>query len=534
MSKRRTTYRKLSTSVLDKRIGRAEKALRLAALDSRLDTLEETGAGYAGASTSRRWARNWAVHGGTPDEVLLPDREMLVERAGDLYRNATIPRSAINTTCESAIGSGLRLQSTLDRDILGIDDETAEQIENEIERKFQAWADSRECDATRRFTFGQIQQLAFKAQQIEGECFSLLPRFRRASMEARMRVQLLPARRCSNPYTISTDLVRDGITFNERGEPTHYWFSRKEGYYNLSQDYIQVKAFGTSSGRPNVLHLFRPEFIGQSRGIPLLASVMEDLKNIDRYSKAELTNAAVQALFTGFVKSNRANALDAPFVGTDEAKATDRDTDYILDAGMMYHLREGEEVQFADPTRPSSGFGPFIDTYITLIAAALGLTYEVLIKRFNSSFSASKASRIEAWRHFTLERQNFCVSFCDPIFREWMIESVAYGDLDLPGFFDDPSVMEAYLSHQWFGDAQGQIDPTKETTAAIQKIGSALSTHQIEAASMGHDFEKNIIMIKRERRLLKQAGIQLEMFAPVAQPLLAQEEGANGQENRTD
>ena len=60
----------------------------------------------------------------------------------------------------------------------------------------------------------------------------------------------------------------------------------------------RVEAYGDTTGRRNVLHIMSRERIGQRRGVPLLAPVLESLKQLGRYTDAEITAAVISAMFT--------------------------------------------------------------------------------------------------------------------------------------------------------------------------------------------------------------------------------------------
>lgn len=64
----------------------------------------------------------------------------------------------------------------------------------------------------------------------------------------------------------------------------------------------RVEAFGKTTGRRNVLHLMNRERIGQRRGVPFLAPVVESLKQLGRYTDAELVAAVVSGMFTVFIE----------------------------------------------------------------------------------------------------------------------------------------------------------------------------------------------------------------------------------------
>jgi capsid protein len=80
-----------------------------------------------------------------------------------------------------------------------------------------------------------------------------------------------------------------------------------------------------------------------------------------------------------------------------------------------------------------------------------------------------------------------------------MEEAVLRGRIIAPGFLEDPLKRMAWLENMWIGPTQGQIDPTKETTAAQARVDGHFSTIAIESAGLGYDFDQNIKQIKKER-----------------------------------
>ena len=73
--------------------------------------------------------------------------------------------------------------------------------------------------------------------------------------------------------------------------------------------------------------------------------------------------------------------------------------------GSIVALDEGEEVQIADPSRPNPNFDPFVIAICRQIGAALEIPYELLVKNFTASYSASRASLLEAWKMFRMRRE---------------------------------------------------------------------------------------------------------------------------------
>jgi capsid protein len=108
----------------------------------------------------------------------------------------------------------------------------------------------------------------------------------------------------------------------------------------------------------------------------------------------------------------------------------------------------------------------------------LGIPREVLLKQFNSSYSASKAALLDAWVHFRSERFWAGLSFCQPIVETWMAEAVFIGRIKAPGFFSDPLMRWAYTRAAWPGDSMGSINPKDEVAAYTAAIDARLMTRE--------------------------------------------------------
>lgn len=193
----------------------------------------------------------------------------------------------------------------------------------------------------------------------------------------------------------------------------------------------RVEAYGDTTGRRNVLHIMSRERIGQRRGVPLLAPVLESLKQLGRYTDAEITAAVISAMFT--------NAT------------------------------------------------------IRLIGAGLEIPPEVMMKQFTTSYSAARGALNEFWRTCSMQRDGFTDDFCQPVYEEWFAEAVARGRIHAPGFFTDPARRKAYTACAWNGPARTNLNPVQEVDAAIKRVDAGFSTAQEETAQMtGGDYNRNI------------------------------------------
>jgi capsid protein len=218
--------------------------------------------------------------------------------------------------------------------------------------------------------------------------------------------------------------------------------------------------------------------------------------------------AVISGMFTVFITNETGETdLGDTVATTGSSTETGKGTDYKLGPGMIVGLAENEKIETANPGRPNTAYDPFVNSIFKQIGVGLGIPYEVLMKSFNSSYSAARASLLAAWRFFKHRRKWLADSFCQVVYEIWMYEAVALGRIQAPGFFTDPLIRKAYLGVEWVGPSQGQIDPVKEVDAADRRVKLGISTVQRETSEYsGEDFDMNKAQIRREREFFKSIG----------------------------
>ena len=464
---------------------------------------------YDATNPKRRVNRTWTVRLGNSDTDDLPSLSKLRQMSRDASRNQPVVVSALETKLDNTIGFGLSLQSMPNHEILGISAEEASAWSRRTEFEWSLWSQSVDCDAERTKIFDEIQQVAFLSAMVSGDVPFMLPYLDRGGPYS-MAVRLLESDRLCNPhFAADTPTIAGGVEVGRYGEPVAYHFAATHpGGIRPATKWVRIPAYG-ANGRRNVWLLARRTRPEQRRGVPILAPVLESLKILDEYTTAELEAALVSGLFTVFVKTD-AGELPDPLGGTEEGSDAAQEGALALKPGMMVGLAPGEEIQTADPGRPNANYDKFVSAILRQVGAALGVPYEMLMKHFSSSYSASRAALLEAWKGFKSRRRWFAAGFCQPIYEEWLAEAVLTGRIEAPGFFDDPLIRKAWCGAQWNGPAPGQLDPLKETNAAVRRVEEGFSTRQREAAELnGSDFETNAAAAKRENQLIEEAGLKM-------------------------
>lgn len=465
--------------------------------------------------------KGFRADSGHPAEDINEHNWTLRQRSRMLYMGAPIATGALKRQRTNIVGSGLRLKSTINRDVLGLTPEQAEQWQRRAEAEFALWASRKNaCDATGVNDFYGLQQLAMLAWPMSGDVFCLIKHYDTTPMMPySLRLQLIEADRVRTPVadgsfgmtttgeTKEGNTIYDGVEVNDSGQIVAYHIANTYPY-QITVDptaFKRVEAYGAKTGLPNVLHIMDTERPEQYRGVPYLAQVMEPLLQMRRYTEAELMAALVQSFFTAFIKTD-AGSDDMPFNEVMKPEITRDPNEYEMGPGTINMLEPGEDVTFGSPTHPNTGFDMFLRAMCEQIGAALEIPADLLLMSFNSSYSASRGALLEAWKAFKMRREWLAKSFCQPAYELWMTEAVARGRLIAPGFLTDPLIREAYLKSEWIGPSQGQLDPTKEVQASAMAIKEGLTTHETEAIKFnGSDYLSNISKLKVENEMLKDA-----------------------------
>lgn len=471
---------------------------------------------YKGASTSRRAASLWYASHGSANSDFLPAQTYLRERSRQLIRNNPLAAGALQTLTDNVIGPGLTVHPEMDREILGISDEQADRLERDAARTWGEWADSYECDLNRIQCFGELQRLAYHSSKESGDLLCMAPSVNRPGSFLQTRVQLVEADRVANPdFQPDTDTLAGGVKMDANGAPFGFYVASRHpgdpysGVKGLNK-FDFVPAFGARSGRRNAWLLFQRKRPHLARGVPYLSTVLEPLKQIERYSDAELMAAIVGGSFTVFVKSpDGQGVMPLASLGGGETATNATDTEISLDYGGIVDLAPGEEIDVASPGRPNTAFGDFLRSQYEMTAVGIGFPVEVFIKHFMQSYSAARAALLEFWKFVRPERSFFAYNFCSPFYELVLTEAVVRGRLTMPGFLEDSMLRRAYLGHDWRGPVQGQINPKDEVEAAKEKVALGISTREREAAEInGSDFEANHTQLAKEAKLRREAGLE--------------------------
>lgn len=527
-----------------RRIRREKRQLELARIENQLartkantvmlntqreavERFTNTGYSHGGASTSETWAEGYDSESLSPKSDIEMNRKILRERTRDLSMNAPLATAAINSTRTSCVGPGLTPKPKIDYEFLGITKEESVELQQVIKKEFALWAESTLCDTSDLNNFYELQQIAFGDWLKNGEEFALIKYGKELTyMPYQLRIKLVSADRISTPNSTDGEYdgydkelpngntIMNGVEIDPDGRVVAYHIcSNFPGEYSSKiSKWKRVEKRGKLTGNPNILHIFNADIAEQYRGVPFLAPVIHTIKQMTRYSEAEIMAAVINSMFAVFVTTENGNDVGG-FGGVDDEDWDEPDKGQAdegklrLGNGIINFLKKGESVEAVESKHPSGSYDAFVQAMANQVGAALEISPEVLMKKFSSNFSASKGALNETWKSFMMRRKWFVNDFCQEIYGLWFAEAVSKGRISAPGFFTNPLIRKAYTNATWTGPAQGWLNPQQEVNAAVARIQNGLSTHEDECAAInGSDFEDNVRTLENENERLAEAN----------------------------
>jgi len=434
----------------------------------------------------------------------------LRNRAADLTFNTPLGAAAIQTLLSGVISTGLQIFPQPKFQELGMTAEQARAWSRKVKLEFEMWASSLEADFYRRNNFYELQRIAFLSYLIDGDCWCLFKR--RANAPYTLKLQLLEAQRISNPLPEGSlinsvemqykkNRIVNGVEVDKQGQLVAVWISNRiwnEPSTDPEVHWQRVKMTG-ENGYRNVLQICYDTNPQQYRGAPLLSSVIESLKQVSRYADAELTSSIIKSFFSLFFVQPNSNFDLNQMLPQEELDVRE----YTLGSGTISALPRGVDVRSVESNNSQSTFDAFMTHFVKQIGSAMGIPAELLLKQFTNSYSASRAALLEADKLFRQRRAAFVNDFCQPVYQNFILEAVARGRIDAPGFFNDAFKKYCWSAADWRTEVTGSIDPVKDVNAAKTRIELGISTREIEATKIGNDFAEVSEQLKLENSYTK-------------------------------
>ena len=321
----------------------------------------------------------------------------------------------------------------------------------------------------------------------------LLARNPRLSSRVQLDLRLIEADQVTTP-DLQTNQPRaiDGIVFDDFGNPVEYHILKQHPgnqrwLANLDYDRIDASV---------IIHYFRVDRPGQSRGIPDITPALPLFAQLRRFTLAVISAAETAADFAGVLQT------DAPPDG--EADPIEPMDTVELEQRMLLTLPGGWKMAQMKAEQPSTTYAEFKREVLNEIARCLNMPFNVAAG--NSSGYNYASGRLDHQTYFKsirIEQAQIERVVLDRIFDAWLDEAVLVEGL-LP---QSMRMRDASRNHQWFWDGTEHVDPAKEANAQATRLSSRTTSLAREYAKQGLDWEAELRQIAKERELMESLGI---------------------------
>lgn len=469
---------------------------------------------YQGAEANRLTNHKKPRNQAADSELMGPfGADALRAWARALVRDNAYAWNVVDTIVSNIIGDGITAQSTYETP----DGEDVENVNDARDKLWSEWCEV--ADINGELTFAEIQILAQREMVEAGEVLIRIintpgKEYRGITRPVPLALEMIEADRLSlerdtfktRPARGEGNSVVRGVEIDDKGKPVAYWIYPQ----HPNSPYAVMNQVPERIPASEIIHLYRKDRVGQTRGVTWFAPIMSWMRDLGVYVDNEIQASAVASCFGVAIKTDTpAGKLMAP----DGENTTDDNGNSFeyLEPAMVVRLKPGESVESINPGRPNSASEPWINLMLRGICAGTGTNYEAIAKDFSkTSYSSSRTSKLEDRPRYK-RGQNYIVGhLCYPV---WDRFCDAAARVEAEGFPTSTELLEnrrGVAPVEWQLPEQEWVDPSSEQNAALSSIENFMSTYQDEIGSRGGSWRAKFYQRAKEDRLRLKLGLLTE------------------------
>ena len=446
---------------------------------------------YDAAQTTDENRRHWAGADQLgPDAAANPRvRATLRSRARYEVANNSYARGIVLTLANDTVGTGPRLQMLTD-------DPQANTI---IEQSFMRWC--------RAVNLADKLRTMRMARAESGEAFAVFTNNPKIASDVTLDLKLIEPDQVTTPVFSGREpknpmgrQANDGIVFDPHGNPVEYCILKDHpGESTRGGQGMQFDRVPAES----VIHLFRPDRPGQTRGIPELTPALPLFAQLRRYRLAVLAAAETAADFALTLYT------DAPPNG--EPDAVEPMDVFELEARMATTLPQGWKLGQVKAEHPSTNHVEFVKSILAEIARCLNMPFNVAAGNSSGyNYASGRLDHQTYYKAIRVDQVQIAHTVLDRILAAWLNEAVLVEGL-LPQWMRRRGALDdVKFRGQWFWDGTEHVDPNKEANAQATRLKSHTTTLANEYAKQGRDWETELRQRSKEIALMNELGLSLD------------------------
>lgn len=451
---------------------------------------------YDGAQPSRLTSDWFAPATSADAELRNGALDALRKRSRDLERNNDYVRRILDCYEINVVGAdGIRMQSRVTNP-----DGTPDTGANvKIEKAFADFSKRANFTITKRYSRAALERLIVRTVARDGEIFIRIltgARFRHG-----ITLQPLEGDYVDHHYNVAAapgrNSIQMGIELSPMGETLGYWT-----WPQNPSDVYNGGGYGPREFIPasEMIHIYDPDRLHQSRGVPVIASSMVALKMLRAYEEAELAAARAEACKMGIITKPVADG--SPYSGqeVDEQSLID------LEPGTIEELQYGQDFKTFDPTHPGKNFAQGRKEFLRAIASGQSIGYNTLAQDLEGvNYSSLRSGALDEREKWKSDQAWLIESFHEQLFPKWLEFAILSQQVNLPS-----SKLEKFTAPVWRGRRWPWVDPLKDVMAAKMAIALRLKSRRAIISEMeGGDSLDTFNEFRDDEADAEAAGIEL-------------------------
>lgn len=466
---------------------------------------------FHGADLSRLTS-DWLASNSSADTEMRGSLKLLRNRCRELERNNDYARRYLklvinNVLGHCGIGLQMKIRERVRKNDLWVEryDTLANSI---IEDSFRNWCCSKFCTIAKNRTWVDVQKIVLRSVARDGAV--LIRKHYPKDNPFHFAIEPIEIDQLDDQYNCTHpdgSVSKLGIRRSAAGEILSYWINRDH-----PGELFQMRAAGRwvePVPADRIIHLYDPERIGQSTGVPWLISSMVRLKNLGAYEESEVVASRISAAKMGFLIPNA--TATGGYAGDSDGKGNK----YMeVEPGSIETLPRGYDFKSFDPTHPSTAFKDFVKATLRGISAGLGVSYTSLANDLESvNYSSIRAGLLEEREEWKTVQQWFISWFIQPVFEEWLLMSATAGALKnseggptLPAAKFDKWNQPEFKPRRW-----DWVDPLSDLQASVLAVEKGFKSRRQIISEGGGDIEDTFGDIKADEDLAEEYDLD---FSP--------------------
>ncbi|MEN6410767.1 MAG: phage portal protein, partial [Anaerolineaceae bacterium] len=370
----------------------------------------------------KEWIESPLKASGSLDWDLRNKLNTIRQKARALELNNPLVRQYLQLLEQNVIGPrGIRLQSQVRNN----DGKLNKAINNKIEFGFadfwrDPWVDGRMSGIAG-------EHLLIRTVAVDGEAF--VRRVRSSKYKYGLKLQMI------DPDLVDHQLnrprgaqgeneIRLGIEVDEWGKAEGIWIrtSQQDINNNTARKHTRIPA-------DDIIHLYDPQRINQTRGITWLNSVMTPLNILDGYVEATLLAARTGACSMPLFKHTNADLYETDSSGNPKPTAP---FNIELSPGSGLTMPAGLEMQEFKPNQVTIGFGEFTKESKRWTSSGLCTSYNALANDLEGvNYSSMRSGLLIERDSWKCLQQMWIDRFRVPVFGWFLTDALLSGGLVL-------------------------------------------------------------------------------------------------------